>query len=431
MNIRYETIEAGLFIENRKRFAALLKPKAVAIINSNDEMPRSADQNFVFRQNSDLFYLTGIDQEDTALFLFPDAPTPEQREILFVRRTNEHIAVWEGHKYTKEEARAQSGIQTIFWYDEFYTAITRLMLAADTIYYNSNENPRYVSDVQYRDLRLLAEMRNRYPLHKYERAAPLLTQLREVKSPTEIVLMQKAIDITDKAFRRLLRFVKPGVAEYEIEAEITHEFIRNRSNGHAYTPIIASGKNACVLHYIANNGMCSDGELILMDFGSDYANYISDLTRCIPVNGKFSPRQKDVYNAVLRVMRQATAMLTVGNTFAAYNKAVGAIMEQELISLGLLRAEDVAKQDPAAPLYKRYFMHGTSHFLGIDVHDVGDYNTPFRAGNCFSCEPGIYIPEEGLGIRIENNILITDNGPVDLMANIPIEIEEIEALMAR
>ena len=431
MNIRYETIEADLFIENRKRFAALLKPKAVAIINSNDEMPRSADQNFVFRQNSDLFYLTGIDQEDTALFLFPDAPTPEQREILFVRRTNEHIAVWEGHKYTKEEARAQSGIQTIFWYDEFYTAITRLMLAADTIYYNSNENPRYVSDVQYRDLRLLAEMRNRYPLHKYERAAPLLTQLREVKSPTEIALMQKAIDITDKAFRRLLRFVKPGVAEYEIEAEITHEFIRNRSNGHAYTPIIASGKNACVLHYIANNGMCSDGELILMDFGSDYANYISDLTRCIPVNGKFSSRQKDVYNAVLRVMRQATAMLTVGNTFAAYNKAVGTIMEQELISLGLLRAEDVAKQDPANPLYKRYFMHGTSHFLGIDVHDVGDYNTPFRAGNCFSCEPGIYIPEEGLGIRIENNILITDNGPVDLMANIPIEIEEIEALMAR
>jgi Xaa-Pro aminopeptidase len=431
MNIRYETIEAGLFIENRKRFAALLKPKAVAIINSNDEMPRSADQNFVFRQNSDLFYLTGIDQEDTALFLFPDAPTPEQREILFVRRTNEHIAVWEGHKYTKEEARAQSGIQTIFWFDEFYTAIARLMLAADTIYYNSNENPRFVSDVQYRDLRLLADIRNRYPIHKYERAAPLLTQLREVKSPVEIVLMQKAIDITDKAFRRLLSFVKPGVAEYEIEAEITHEFIRNRSNGHAYTPIIASGKNACVLHYIANNGVCSDGELILMDFGSDYANYISDLTRCIPVNGKFSPRQKDVYNAVLRVMKQASAMLTVGNTFAEYNKAVGAIMEQEIIGLGLLKAEDVAKQDPAAPLYKRYFMHGTSHFLGIDVHDVGDYNAPFRAGNCFSCEPGIYIPEEGLGIRIENNILITDNGPIDLMANIPIEIDEIEALMAR
>ena len=431
MNIRYETIEAGLFIENRKRFAALLKPKAVAIINSNDEMPRSADQNFVFRQNSDLFYLTGIDQEDTALFLFPDAPTPEQREILFVRRTNEHIAVWEGHKYTKEEARAQSGIQTIFWFDEFYTAIARLMLAADTIYYNSNENPRFVSDVQYRDLRLLADIRNRYPMHKYERAAPLLTQLREVKSPVEIALMHKAIDITDKAFRRLLSFVKPGVAEYEIEAEITHEFIRNRSNGHAYTPIIASGKNACVLHYIANNGVCSDGELILMDFGSDYANYISDLTRCIPVNGKFSPRQKDVYNAVLRVMKKASAMLTVGNTFAEYNKAVGAIMEQELIGLGLLKAEDVAKQDPAAPLYKRYFMHGTSHFLGIDVHDVGDYNAPFRAGNCFSCEPGIYIPEEGLGIRIENNILITDNGPIDLMANIPIEIDEIEALMAR
>jgi Xaa-Pro aminopeptidase len=431
MNIRYETIDSGLFIENRKRFAALLNKNAVAIINSNDEMPRSADQNFVFRQNSDLFYLTGIDQEDTALFLFPDAPTPEQREILFVRRTNEHIAVWEGHKYTKEEARAQSGIQTIFWYDEFYTAINRLMLAAGTIYYNSNENPRFVSDVQYRDLRLLAEMRYRYPMHKYERAAPLLTQLREVKSKPEIELMQKACDITDKAFRRLLGFIKPNVAEYEIEAEITHEFIRNRSNGHAYTPIIASGKNACVLHYIANNGPCKDGELILMDFGADYANFIADLTRCVPVSGKFSPRQKDVYNAVLRVLKQARAMLIVGNTFAEYNKAVGQIMEQELIGLGLLNADEVAKQDPSAPLYKKYFMHGTSHFLGIDVHDVGDYNVPFRAGNCFSCEPGIYIPEEGLGIRIENNILITENGPIDLMANIPIEVEEIEALMAK
>jgi Xaa-Pro aminopeptidase len=243
--------------------------------------------------------------------------------------------------------------------------------------------------------------------------------------------MQQAIDITEKAFRRVLGFIKPGVAEYEIEAEIIHEFIRNRAQGHAYTPIIASGKNACVLHYIANNGPCADGELILMDFGSEYGNYISDLTRCVPVNGKFSPRQKDVYNAVLRVMKQATAMLVVGNTFTEYNKAVGAIMEQELIGLGLLKADEVAKQDPAAPLYKKYFMHGTSHFLGIDVHDVGDYNAPFRAGNCFSCEPGIYIPEEGLGIRIENNILITADGPVDLMANIPIEVEEIEALMAK
>lgn len=431
MNIRYKTIESGLFIENRKRFAAMLGKNSVAIINSNDEMPRSADQNFVFRQNSDLFYLTGIDQEETALFLFPDAPTPEQREILFIRRTNEHIAVWEGHKYTKEEARAQSGIQTIFWYDEFHTAINRLMLAADTIYYNSNENPRFASEVEYRDLRLLADMRKRYPLHKYERAAPLLTNLREVKSQPEIAIMQQAIDITEKAFRRVLGFVKPGVTEYEIEAEITHEFIRNRAQGHAYTPIIASGKNACVLHYIANNGPCADGELILMDFGSEYGNYISDLTRCIPVNGKFSPRQKDVYNAVLRVMKQARAMLVVGNTFTEYNKAVGAIMEQELIGLGLLKADEVAKQDPTAPLYKKYFMHGTSHFLGIDVHDVGDYNAPFRAGNCFSCEPGIYIPEEGIGIRIENNILITNDGPVDLMANIPIEVEEIEALMAK
>lgn len=431
MNIRYQPIEANLFIENRTRFAALLKPNAVAIINSNDEMPRSADQNFVFRQNSDLFYLTGIDQEDTALLIFPDAPTAEQREILFIRRTNEHIAVWEGHKYTKEEARAQSGIQTIFWYDEFYTAINRLMLAATTIYYNSNENPRFVSEVEYRDVRLLAEMRKRYPLHSYERAAPLLTQLREVKSKTEVALMQHAINITDAAFRRVLAFVKPGVAEYEIEAEIIHEFIRNRSTGHAYTPILASGKNANVLHYIANNQVCNDGDVILMDFGADYANYIADLSRSIPVNGKFTPRQKDVYNAVLRVMKQAKAMLIPGNTFIEYNKAVGAIMEQELIGLGLLKADEVAKQDPAAPLYKKYFMHGTSHFLGIDVHDVGDYNKPFRAGMAFSCEPGIYIPEEGLGIRLENNILVTDGAPVDLMQNIPIEVEDIEALMAK
>lgn len=431
MNVRYQPLDKSLFVENRKRFAALLSNKALAIINSNDEMPRSGDLNFVFRQNGDLFYLTGIDQEDTALVVFPHSPIADHKEVLFIRRTNEHIAVWEGHKYTKEEARAQSGIQTIYWYDEFYAVMHKLLLAADTIYYNTNENNRFASDVEYRDLRLLKELRNRYPAHTYSRTAPLLQSLREVKSEQEVEVIKQACDITEKAFRRVLGFVKPGVAEYEIEAEIIYEFTRNRANGHAYTPIIASGGNACVLHYIANNQVCKDGEVILMDFGCEYGNYASDLTRSIPVNGKFSPRQKDVYNAVLRVMKKAKAMLVVGNTFAEYNKAVGRAMEEELIGLGLLKGHEVEKQDAAAPLYKRYFMHGTSHFMGIDVHDTGNYNAPFKAGMVFTCEPGIYIPEENLGIRIENDILVTANGPVDLMANIPIEADEIEALMAK
>lgn len=430
MNIRYTPISAAMFVENRKRFAAQLQGNCAAILISNDEMPRSADQPYPFRQNSDLFYLTGIDQEQTLLFIYPNAPQPEQREILFVRRTNEHIATWDGYKYTLDHARTQSGIASVYWFDEVWTVLNRPLLAADTIYLNNNENPRFASEVEYADLRFIKEIGRRYPLHTIKRAAPILTALRTIKSETEIAQHRQAIKITEQAFRRVLRFVKPGVMEYEIEAEIIHEFIANRATGHAYTPIIASGPNACVLHYIANSTECKDGHLLLMDFGAEYANYAADLTRCIPVNGKFSPRQKEVYNAVLTVMKEAKQLLRPGNTFVEYNKAVGLLMEEQLIKIGLLNADEVKAQDPTKPLYKKYFMHGTSHFLGLDVHDVGDYNAPFAEGTLFTCEPGIYIPAEGIGVRIENNIIVTANGPIDLMDTMPIEVEEIESLMA-
>ncbi len=427
--MKYLPIDSQLFIENRERFKAQLKPGAIAFFNANDEMPRSADQNFVFHQHPDLFYLTGIDQEQTLLVIFPDAPLPKYREILFVRKTNEHIAIWEGHKYTKEEARATSGIQSIFWTEDIGSIVPMLMNHCKSVYVNLNENDRFSSEVPYKELRFANEMKNRYPGHEFLRSAPIMADLRAIKSDFEIKLMQRAIDITEKAFRRVLRFVKPGVMEYEIEAEITHEFIRKRATGHAYTPIIASGKNANVLHYIDNNNVCNDGDVILLDFGAEYANYAADLSRSIPVNGLYTERQRDVYNACLRVMKQAKAMLVPGNTIENYHFEVGKIMEGELIGLGLLDKDEVKKQNPDMPLYKKYFMHGTSHFLGLDVHDIGNRYQPMKAGMVFTCEPGIYIPEEGLGIRIENDILITTKEPVDLMAAIPVEVEDIEEAM--
>lgn len=427
--MKYHSIAKELFIENRKRFKSLLKPNSVAFFNSNDEMPRNGDSNFPFRQHSDLFYLSGIDQEQTLLVISPDCPLPQYREVLFLRKTNDLIAVWEGHKYTKEEAREASGIQTIMWQEDMAAALTIILNHSKVIYLNPNENDRFTSEVPYRELRFANEIRTKNPGHTFERSGPLMAELRSIKSDTELKLMAEAISITDKAFRRVLDFTRPGVMEYEIEAEIIHEFIRNRATGHAYYPIIASGKNACVLHYNDNNQQCKDGDVILMDFGAEYANYAADLTRSIPVNGKFTSRQKDVYNAVLRVMREATKMLVPGNTIEKYHVEVGKIMESELIGLGLLNKEDVAKQNPNAPLYKKYFMHGTSHFLGLDVHDIGDKYAPMKAGMVFTCEPGIYIPEENLGIRLENDILITEKGPVDLMAAIPVEVSEIESLM--
>jgi Xaa-Pro aminopeptidase len=427
--MKYPAPEASLFILNRNNFNKQLKPKSVAVFNANDEQLRSGDQNFIFRQNPDLFYLSGIDQEQTILLLFPDCPNPLYKEVLFLRQTNEHIAVWEGHKYTKEEARKVSGIQQVFWLEEFWNVLQSIIHYADHIYLNTNENDRYVHTVPYRDLRFIQELKERYPLHQYERSAVIMRNLRPVKSAVEVELTKKACQITRDAFVRVLKFTKPGVNEYEIEAEIIHEFIRQGATGHAYNPIIASGANANILHYNDNNQICQSGDVILFDFGAEYANYNADMSRSIPVNGRFTNRQKEVYQAVLRVMRAATKLLVAGTIWNEYHEEVGRIMESELIGLGLLDKHAVAKQDSAAPLYKKYFMHGTSHHLGLDVHDFASRYKAFEAGNILTCEPGIYIPEEGLGIRLENNILITANGNIDLMADIPVEAEEIEEIM--
>ncbi len=427
--MKYLSIDPQLFSENRKRFASTLEPLSIAIFNSNDILPTNADGTMPFRQNSDLFYLSGIDQEESILLIFPDAHDKNHREILFLKETNETIAIWEGHKYTKEEARAASGVKTIYWLNQFNIIFNTLMAEARHVYLNTNEHTRANVEIATRDDRFNKWCKEKYPAHTFMRSAPIMHHLRAIKSEQEVKLIQTACDITEKGFRRSLGFIKPGVWEYEIEAEFAHEFLRNRSKGFAYTPIIASGFNACVLHYIENNRQCKDGDVLLMDVAAEYANYASDLTRSVPVSGKFTKRQREVYDAVLRVMKAATGMLVPGNTIDKYHKAVGALMEEELIKLGLLKSADVKAQKPEQPLYKKYFMHGTSHFLGLDVHDVGDKYRPFEPGMVFTCEPGIYIREENLGIRLENDILITNDGPVDLMANIPLEAEEIEDLM--
>ncbi|MFN4235118.1 MAG: aminopeptidase P family protein [Bacteroidia bacterium] len=427
--MKYSPIPNSLFIENRSRFVKHLKPNSIALFVSNDIMPTNADGAMGFVQNSDLFYLTGIDQEETILLLFPDAKNENHKEILFVRETNEHIAIWEGAKLTKQQATEVSGIKNIQWTNNFQQILKTLIFQAEYIYLNSNEHSRQYIEVETATMRFNKEIISKFPLHKIERSAPIMQYLRAIKSKQEIELIQHACNITEKGFRRILKFVKPGVMEYEIEAELIHEFIRNRSRGFAYSPIIASGFNACVLHYIENNKECKAGDVLLLDVGAEYANYASDLTRCLPVSGKFTKRQKDVYNAVLRVMRAATKMLVIGNTIPEYHKAVGELMEKELVDLGLLSMDEIKNQNPEWPAYKKYFMHGTSHFLGLDVHDVGDFNRPLEEGMVFTCEPGIYIREENLGIRLENDILVTKNGPVDLMANIPIEADEIEELM--
>jgi Xaa-Pro aminopeptidase len=427
--MKYCSVDKNLFVNNRKNFSKHLNQKSIALFNANDEFPRTGDQTHVFKQNADLFYLSGIDQEQTILLLFPDCPNPLYKEVLFLRQTSEYIAVWEGHKYTMDEARIASGIETIFWIEEFWNIFQTIIHYADHIYLNTNENDRYAHQVPYRDLRFIHDLQQRFPLHHYERSAPILRGLRAIKSSTEIELTQKACNITRDAFVRILKFIKPGVKEYEIEAEIIHEFIRQGATGHAYSPIIASGANANILHYNDNNQVCRDGDVILFDFGAEYANYNADLSRSVPVNGKFTSRQKDVYNAVLRVMNESKAMLIAGTIWNEYHEEVGKVMESELIGLGLLDKHDVAKQDPAMPLYKKYFMHGTSHHLGLDVHDFASRYEPFAIGNILTCEPGIYIQEEGLGIRLENDILITATGNTDLMADIPLEADEIESIM--
>ncbi|GGI22877.1 aminopeptidase P family protein [Pedobacter mendelii] len=427
--MKYPQINQDLFILNRKNFVNHLKNNSLALFQSSDEFPRSGDQNFIFKQNPDLFYLSGIDQEQTILLLYPDCPNPMYRQVLFLRQTNDYIKVWEGYKYTKEQAKAASGIEAIYWLEDFDNILHSIVHYADNIYLNTNENDRYAHTVPYRDIRFIEQMRSKYPLHHYERSAPIMRELRALKSEIEIELTKKACGITCDAFKRVLKFTKPGVKEYEIEAEIIHEFIRQGGTGHAYTPIIASGHNANILHYNDNNQECKAGDVILFDFGAEYANYNADMSRSIPVSGRFTKRQKDVYNAVLHVMKTATKLIVSGTVWNTYHEAVGEIMTEQLINLGLISSADVKNQNPAWPAYKKYFMHGTSHHLGIDVHDFAGRYTPFAAGNILTVEPGIYIPEEGLGIRLENNILITSTGNIDLMADIPLETEEIEDLM--
>jgi Xaa-Pro aminopeptidase len=427
--MRYEKLSSTLFIKNRAKLIELLPPKSMVIISSNDIMPTNADGTMGFKQNSDLYYLSGLDQEETLLILYPDAPEDQYKEIAFVKETSELIEIWEGHKFTKQEAIEISGIKNIQWTSNFEQVLKTIIYSAEQIYLIDNEHIRNSSLVETQNDRLNLEIKEKYPLHKIERLAPLLNVIRMQKETIEIEALQKAIDITEKAFRRILKFTKPGVFEYEVEAEFIHEFIKNRSNGFAYTPIIASGSNACVLHYIENTLACKDGDMLLLDVGACYANYNADMTRTIPVNGRFTKRQKQVYEAVHDVLNFATQIMTSGTYWVDYQKEVEKYMESKLIDLGLFTRNDVEKQDKHQPLFKKYFMHGVAHHLGIDVHDVWDKYKPFASGMVLTCEPGIYIREEGLGIRLENNLLITDKGAVNLMKNIPIHWEEIETLM--
>jgi Xaa-Pro aminopeptidase len=427
--VRYEPIPAGLFIRNRQNLRGLLQPKSMVILHANDIYPTNADGSMSFKQNSDLFYLTGVDQEETTLVLMPDAIDPAEREILFVKETSELIAIWEGQKLTKEKAREVSGVERIEWSHSFEGFLHRWLPQMDHIYLATNEHLRASMAVETRNARFIKECQARYPLHRYERLAQLMHRLRIIKDAEEIRLLQKACDITEAGFRRLLGFIQPGVGEWEIEAELLHEFVRQGSRGFAYAPIIGSGKNACVLHYVENDQICQDGQMVLLDVAAEYAGWNSDLTRTVPVNGKFTKRQRDVYNAVLRVFRGANEILRPGNNPLDYQKQVIEIMERELVTLGLFTAQQAKDQGPDKPLLKKYFMHGTSHPLGLDVHDVSPPHEPFAEGMVFTIEPGIYIREENLGIRIENDVLIGKDKNFDLMANIPIEADEIEELM--
>lgn len=427
--IRYCPINPDLFINNRNKLMQTLAPNSLAILNANDVMPTNADGVMPFRQNSDLFYLSGIDQEETILVLFPDACQPEHQAMLFLKETNEHIMIWEGQKHTKKTAQEVSGINNIYWLHEFEAIFAKLMGQAEHVYGNTNEHPRANNPVQTRDERFIQWCKSQYPLHPYKRLAPLMEHHRAVKSLLEIALIKEACHITEKGFKRILPLIKPGIMEYEIEAELLCAFVQNRSRGFAYEPIVASGANACILHYGANNQACQAGTTILLDTGAEYANYCADLTRVIPVNGRFSERQKAVYKAVLRIMRQAQTMLIPGNDLLTYHQALGQVVEQELIGLRLLDRTAIKNQDPNNPAYKKYFMHGVSHHIGLNTHDLGNIYRKFEPGMVLTIEPGIYIQEENLGIRLENDFVVRDQGPEDLMAAIPIELEEIEDLM--
>lgn len=428
--MKYHRIDKELFINNRKNFAKNMVKNTLAVFNSNDIYPISADGTMPFQQHRDIFALSGVDQEESILVIFPDSANAAHKEVLFLKETSDLIAIWEGEKLSKEEAYQVSGIKTVYWLQQFPTIFKQMMAEAEGIYFNTNEHLRANVETETREDRFIKKTKADYPAHQCHKSAPIMHRIRSIKSNIEIDLMQNACNITEKGVRRILSFLKPNVWEYEIEAEFSHEFLRNRSKGFAYTPIIASGRNACVLHYIENNQQCKDGDVILLDVGAEYANYSSDLTRCLPVNGKFTKRQKEVYNAVLHVKNEAQKMLVPGTIMAEYHKEVGKIMEGELLKLGLIDKKDIQNQNPEWPAYKKYFMHGTSHFLGLDTHDVGIWHEPIKAGMVFTCEPGIYILEESLGIRLEDNLVVMEKGaPFNLMQNIPIEADEIEELM--
>ena len=428
--MKYLPINSKLFQNNRANFIKHMKPNSLAVFNSNDIYNTGADSTLPFHQHRDIFHLSGVDQEESILVIFPMNKNKAHREILFLKETNEHIAIWEGEKLTKEKARAVSGVDTIYWLNQFDSIFRQLVIESENVYLNSNEHLRSNNEMETREDRFVKKFKTDFPAHTILRSAPVMHQIRSVKDPIEIEIMQQACNITEKGFRRILNFIKVGKMEYEIEAELMHEFLCNRSRGFAYTPIIASGSSACVLHYIENNKSCNDGEVILMDFGAEYANYSSDLTRCVPANGKFTKRQKEVYNAVLSVKNQATNLLKPGVYLNDYHKQVGQIMEEQLIKLELISMNDVKNQDANWPAYKKYFMHGTSHYIGLDTHDLGSWTEKIKANMVFTVEPGIYIPEEGLGIRLEDDVVVQKNTvPLNLMKNIPIEAEEIEELM--
>ena len=428
--MKYHLIDNQLFIKNRAKFVAQMKPKSIAVFNSNDVFTTGADGTLPFHQHRDIFYLSGVDQEESILVLFPDALDKKHREIIFVKETNEHIAIWEGAKLNKEQATKTSGIETVYWLSDFDKVFFDLMTETETVYFNTNEHYRQAVELETREDRFIKKVKADFPAHNSAKSFPILESIRGVKEQTELDLLQTACDITEKGFRRILGFVKPGVMEYEIEAEFMHEFLRNRSKGFAYTPIIGSGYNACVLHYIENNQQCKAGDMLLMDVGAEYANYSSDMSRTIPVSGRFTDRQRAVYNAVNRVKEEATKMLIPGTIWAEYHKEVGKIMTSELLGLGLIDKADVQNEDKNWPAYKKYFMHGTSHHMGLDTHDYGALKTPMKANMVFTVEPGIYIPEENMGIRLEDDVVIQEKGdPFNLMRNIPILAEEIEDLM--
>jgi Xaa-Pro aminopeptidase len=428
--MKYKPINRNLFIKNREKFIALMKPNSLAVFNSNDIYPISADSTMPFEQHRDIFYLSGVDQEESILVLFPDCPKEKHREILFLKETNEHIAIWEGEKLTKEKAFETSGIKTVYWLQDMEKILFEIMTQCETIYINTNEHYRASVETETREDRFTKWLKEKYPAHVVAKSNPILQRLRSVKDQIELDLIQNACNITEKGFRRVLNFVKPNVWEYNIEAEFMHEFLNNRSKGFAYTPIIASGNNANVLHYVENNQQCKVGDLILMDVGAEYTNYSSDMTRTIPVSGRFTDRQKAVYTAVLSVKNEATKLLVPGTDWEAYHIEVGKLMSSELLDLGLLDKADVQNENKDWPAYKKYFMHGTSHHMGLDTHDYGILTEPMQANMVFTVEPGIYIPEEGFGIRLEDDVVIQAQGePFNLMKNIPIEIEEIENLM--